>query len=270
MGGGYNPLDLELDQLTLIELINRSRDAGIKDLPKKSKTHKYVVRGYKNSGLDNPTAFMKMVNDAPWKIHGSKNNLIELAGKLKPQIGQSAERIAAINTELESAMPYYLDARIKYAKTDFIPDANSTFRMTYGYVRRYKDDLNPHPDPFTWFREIKLKVLADSTYYRLHHSVMSLLDAMYYDKDGEKKEKKVPVCMLYNLDTTGGNSGSPVMDAEGNLVGINFDRAYTATLNDFAWNTDYSRSIGVDIRYVIFIMENINPAKRILNEMGAI
>jgi hypothetical protein len=76
------------------------------------------------------------------------------------------------------------------------------------------------------------------------------------------------VCMLYNMDTTGGNSGSPVMDAEGNLVGVNFDRAYTATLNDYSWNPDYSRSIAVDIRYVLFTMKYLNHADNLLSEMG--
>ncbi|MDB4347749.1 S46 family peptidase, partial [Bacteroidia bacterium] len=71
----------------------------------------------------------------------------------------------------------------------------------------------------------------------------------------------------YNLDTTGGNSGSPILDANGDLVGVNFDRAYTATINDYAWNDKYSRSIGVDIRYVLYVMKYIGKADRILDEL---
>lgn len=79
---------------------------------------------------------------------------------------------------------------------------------------------------------------------------------------------QVVVGMLYNLDTTGGNSGSPILNAKGELVGVNFDRAFSATINDFEWNESYSRSIGVDIRYVLYVMKYINEADAVLDELG--
>jgi hypothetical protein len=79
--------------------------------------------------------------------------------------------------------------------------------------------------------------------------------------------KDVPVGILYNMDTTGGNSGSPVMNAKGELIGVNFDRAYTATINDFAWNEAYSRSIGVDIRFVLWVVDKVAGADFLLKEM---
>jgi hypothetical protein len=79
---------------------------------------------------------------------------------------------------------------------------------------------------------------------------------------------QVPVAILYDTDTTGGNSGSPVLNAKGHLVGVNFDRCFEATINDFAWNKDYSRSIGVDIRYVLWITGNVYEASHLLAEMG--
>ena len=78
----------------------------------------------------------------------------------------------------------------------------------------------------------------------------------------------VPVAILYDTDTTGGNSGSPVFNSRGNLVGVNFDRCFEATINDFAWNTNYSRSIGVDIRYVLWITGVAYGAEHLLTEMG--
>lgn len=78
----------------------------------------------------------------------------------------------------------------------------------------------------------------------------------------------VPVCFLYNMDTTGGNSGSPIFNAKGELIGVNFDRTYEATINDFAWSPDYSRSIGVDIRYVLWVAEKIDKANAVLEELG--
>jgi S1-C subfamily serine protease len=70
------------------------------------------------------------------------------------------------------------------------------------------------------------------------------------------------------MDTTGGNSGSPVLNARGELVGVNFDRAFEATINDYAWSDSYSRSIAVDIRYVLWVTEKVGEANHLLKEMG--
>jgi hypothetical protein len=80
--------------------------------------------------------------------------------------------------------------------------------------------------------------------------------------------KSVPVCILYDMDTTGGNSGSPVLDRRGQLVGVNFDRAWEATINDYAWSPSYSRSIGVDIRYVLWVTQKFGGVDYLLKEMG--
>jgi hypothetical protein len=79
---------------------------------------------------------------------------------------------------------------------------------------------------------------------------------------------KVPVAILYDTDTTGGNSGSPVLNANAELVAVNFDRTFEATINDFAWNSSYSRSIGVDIRYVLWVTGRVYGANHLLEEMG--
>ena len=84
----------------------------------------------------------------------------------------------------------------------------------------------------------------------------------------DSESGQLPVNILYSTDTTGGNSGSPILNARGQLVGVNFDRAFEATINDFAWNQDYSRSIGVDIRYALWITGTVYDADHLLDEMG--
>ena len=76
------------------------------------------------------------------------------------------------------------------------------------------------------------------------------------------------MAILYNTDTTGGNSGSPILNAKGQLIGVNFDRAWEATINDYAWSKDYSRSIGVDIRYVLWVTQKLAGADHLLTEMN--
>ena len=78
----------------------------------------------------------------------------------------------------------------------------------------------------------------------------------------------MPVCFLTNGDTTGGNSGSPVINGRGELVGLNFDRVFENVAGDYGWNPARSRNISVDIRYVLWIMESVYPAPALLKEMG--
>ena len=92
---------------------------------------------------------------------------------------------------------------------------------------------------------------------------MNANDNLKHPKGGQ-----VVVGILYNLDTTGGNSGSPILNAKGQLVGVNFDRAFSATINDFEWNESYSRSIGVDIRYVLYVMKYVSGADAVLEELN--
>ena len=74
--------------------------------------------------------------------------------------------------------------------------------------------------------------------------------------------------ILYDMDTTGGNSGSPVLNQRGELIGLNFDRAFEATINDYAWSSSYSRSIGVDVRYILWVLTEVSGATGLLNELG--
>ena len=78
----------------------------------------------------------------------------------------------------------------------------------------------------------------------------------------------VPVCFLANGDTTGGNSGSPVINGSGELVGLNFDRAFESVSGDYGWNPNRSRNISVDIRFVLWVLEDVFPAPALLRELG--
>ena len=102
------------------------------------------------------------------------------------------------------------------------------------------------------------------------HAPSKLIDLYTRKQYGNYKHASlndVPVGMLYNLDTTGGNSGSPVLDANGKLIGLNFDRVYEATINDYEWDEKYSRSIGVDIRFILWFVENYGEADHLIKEM---
>jgi hypothetical protein len=265
--------DAELDALILTELINRANQLPKNDRVKALKSikdaQKWVNKAYAKSYLDETAKVKKYLDSVPWEVYKSKDPLRMLAKDLLPVLKAIEQRNSDVNSKLSALLPRLLEAKINYGNKRFIPDANATLRFTYGYISGYKEGLNKHPAPYTHRQEIFEKNATDNVDYRLSEPVMALLKTTNINASLLDPETgDLIVCMLYNMDTTGGNSGSPVMDADGNLVGVNFDRAYTATLNDYSWNADYSRSIAVDIRYVLFTMKYLNKADNLLSEMG--
>ena len=176
-------------------------------------------------------------------------------------------------TQLQSLMPQYTQLRLEFQESlggnnRFIPDANSTLRLTYGYVKSYRPNDGEVHYPYTTLDGMFEKANTRPD-YRLPAETADRLrkenvPALFKDP----KTGKVVVGLLYNMDTTGGNSGSPILNAAGELIGVNFDRSFTATINDYAWNEQYSRSIGCDIRYVLYVLKYVSEADHILQELN--
>ena len=169
---------------------------------------------------------------------------------------------------LNRLMGDYVAVKEKYQSKSFIPDANSTLRLTFGNIKGYSPVDATYMAPFTTIKGLIEKGNSGLTEYAYPETIKTAWLAKNFGAYAKRELNDVPVNILYNMDTTGGNSGSPIMNAHGELIGVNFDRAYDATINDFAWNEDYSRSIGVDIRYVLWVAEKIDNAQFIIQEMG--
>lgn len=169
---------------------------------------------------------------------------------------------------LNKLMGDYVNVKALFLQKDFIPDANSTLRLTYGHVRGYSPVDASYMAPYTTIRGIIEKGVSGNPEFAYPPPIKTLWEAKDFGPFAKKELNDVPVSLLYNMDTTGGNSGSPIMNAYGELIGVNFDRAYEATINDYAWNESYSRSIGVDIRYVLWVAAKIDHAGFLLKEMG--
>ncbi len=160
-----------------------------------------------------------------------------------------------------------VDVKQLYQKTRFIPDANGTLRFTFGHIRGYSPVDATYYKPITTLTGVIEKSTGNDP-YATPQKVLDLYEAKDFGKYKNAKLKDVPVAILYDMDTTGGNSGSPVLNAKGELIGVNFDRAFEATINDYAWSKSYSRSIAVDIRYVLWVTEKVGGASHILKELG--
>lgn len=121
--------------------------------------------------------------------------------------------------------------------------------------------------PFTTVRGIVEKTTGQEP-FNTPPDLLRLISQKNFGRFINPDLDTIPVCLLYSTDTTGGNSGSPIIDADGRLVGVNFDRAWEATINDFTWSQRFSRSIGVDIRYVLWILQDLAGAGHLLEEIG--
>ncbi len=194
--------------------------------------------------------------------------VIAMALDYRTAMEKIRERQRAREGELNRLEGALLDAKMLWRSTQFIPDANSTLRFTYGYVRGYAPADATRHSPLSTLRGIAEKQTGEEP-FDAPVQLIDLYNTRSYDKSFEDKTLgEVPVAMLYNMDTTGGNSGSPVLNAYGELVGVNFDRTFEATINDYQWSESYSRSIGADIRYILFVAKYIGKADFLLKELG--
>jgi len=208
----------------------------------------------------------KLLNEDIEKLFALQDPLIDLASELNKEMNDYDKEDQIREAELNQLMAKYVAAKSVYQNKSFVPDANATLRFTYGYVKGYSPNDAEYHSPFTSLRGVIEK--EDGVDYELLPVIKELYAAKNYGDLLKPSLGDLPVNFLYNLDTTGGNSGSPVMNAKGELVGINFDRAYTATINDYALNESYSRSVAVDIRYVLWVLQKVAKADELLKEIS--
>lgn len=148
------------------------------------------------------------------------------------------------------------------------PDANSTLRVTYGKIKGYKPNDAIYYEPFTYLDGIIEKHVPGDYEFDVPQKLIELYNTKDYGKYGV--DEKMPVCFIATNHTTGGNSGSPALDAYGNLIGLNFDRVWEGTMSDIFYSPDICRNIMVDVRYVLFIIDKFAGAKNIINELKII
>lgn len=175
-------------------------------------------------------------------------------------------KFQSLNLEIADVQKTYMKALIEvFPNKRFFPDANSTLRVTYGKVKGYAPRDGVYYGTTTYLDGVMEKYVPGDYEFDVPEKLIQL----HNDKDyGAYAENgKMPVCFIGTNHTTGGNSGSPAIDAEGNLIGLNFDRVWEGTMSDMNYDPDICRNIMVDIRYVLFIVDKYAGAKNLIDEM---
>ena len=177
-----------------------------------------------------------------------------------------AENLNTMQTNINQLQRTYMQAQMDvFTKKAFYPDANSTLRVTYGNVKNYQPRDGVKYDLQTYMEGVMEKYKPGDYEFDLPKKLVDL----YYKKDFGRwgVNGRQPVCFIAANHTTGGNSGSPALNADGNLVGLNFDRVWEGTMSDINYDPSICRNIMVDIRYVLFIVDKYAEAKNLIAEM---
>lgn len=171
------------------------------------------------------------------------------------------------NQNINRLMRTYIKGLMEmYPDSNFFPDANLTLRVAYGHVEGFRPSDGVYYKPYSTLEGIMQKENPDIYDY----VVEPRLKELYRNKDYGRyanAQGELPVAFIATNHTTGGNSGSPVLNADGRLIGINFDRCWEGTMSDLLFDPDYCRNISLDIRYCLFIIDKFAGASHLVKEM---
>ena len=175
-----------------------------------------------------------------------------------------------ITDKLAGLQRKYMKGILEFATPEdrIFPDANSTLRVTYGKVEGYSPADAVKYEPFTYLDGVMEKYIPNDYEFDVPAKLRYLYERKEYGIYG--KDGKMPVCFIATNHTTGGNSGSPAIDAKGNLIGLNFDRVWEGTMSDVYYDPKICRNIMVDIRYILFIIDKYADASYLIDEMKII
>lgn len=228
----------------------------------------YAEKSYASSKLGQTDYLEGLFGKSTAELTATSDSFIKLTAGLEKSFKWQQDFNRDINGQLRKVDPRYIEMIMASGRGGGYPDANSTIRLSYGNIIGYKPRDAVYYTPFTTLAGVIEKDTGSEPF-----QVPEKLKELYKANDlgryaFAETNNDVPVAFLSNTDSTGGNSGSPVLNAKGEMVGILFDGNYEALTSDFLFQPALTRSISVDIRYVLFVTDKFAGAKHILEELG--
>ncbi|RDZ29628.1 S46 family peptidase [Lysobacter silvisoli] len=225
---------------------------------------------YARTGLGEEAARLQAIGADAKTLQGADDSLLQAAAILTPAFMRLEDEGKTRDGELLRLRPAYMRALIGYRKSQgraVYPDANSTLRVSYGKVSTMDPRDGVRYRPLTTVQGIIEKHTGTAP-FAAPQALREAIAQGDFGSTADPELKTQTVDFLTNLDTTGGNSGSPVLDAHGKLIGLNFDSNWEAVSASWMFDPRYKRAIHVDMRYLRWLLAKVYPAPHLLKEMN--
>ena len=262
---GWKDLHIPTDKIMLGGMLERIANSG--SSAGSAKQGEWVDDLYAKSKLTDKDFVESCLTMTPDQLKEQNDPALNYIFELYPQRMKMRAAGKTRTGKLAQLYGELITVKQQFLKQSFVPDANATLRLTFGHVKGYSPEDAVYKSPLTTLGGAIDKATGVEPFV-MPQKMIDMHSEQQFGRFAHPELEDIPTAILYDTDTTGGNSGSPILDANGRLVGVNFDRAFEATINDFAWNESYSRSIGVDIRYALWITGDVYGADHLLKEMA--
>ena len=226
--------------------------------PLEGKSRQDVALWYQSTKVTDPAERLRMFDESTAQLRARHDPMLDLAFALEPELRQWQAATQTYEGAVARLRPEWRRAVIAHAGKPVAPDANGTLRVSIAHVQGYVPRDGVLYTPQTTLAGMLEKHTGDEPF----------APGLILDAAKEVKAEQVPLNFLANADTTGGNSGSPVINGRGELVGLNFDRVWENVANDFGYNPDIARNVSVDIRFFLWLLEDVQKADGVLRVLG--
>ena len=225
---------------------------------------------YANTKIGDAAERTKMLGETAGQLKARNDAMLEYAMTLVPLLEAREDRELAVTGAMARVRPAYFEALRKASGGTLYPDANSTLRLTFGRIEGYKPKDATWYTPQTTLRGIIEKETGKAPFDSPKSLLTAAADPAKTRAYVDPEVKDVPVNFLSTCDTTGGNSGSPTLNAKGEFNGLLFDGNYESIDADFLFNAADTRSIHVDAQYMLWVMDAVDGAHELMRELGVI
>jgi len=270
----YNNYFEPVDKAMMVHALNLAnglkgdqRLTGIDYIFESKNIKKWVDDAYTGTKLMDMEYTQGLFDKSPKELEALNDPFINIVVALYPYEEVNSEMYNQFAAKVTDLRKHYIDALYEWKGSGMYPDANGSIRFTWGPVKGYSPEDAVWYEPFTSLHGVIAKNTGQEP-FDVPEGLVGLYKSKDYTGFTDPDLEDVPVAFLHMGDITGGNSGSPVMNSRGEIIGVVFDGNYEAMISDWQYDYDLQRIISVDMRYVMFVTEKFGNAGFILKEMG--
>ena len=257
---------LALPENQRIKAIDKALGADNKSKVSEKRIDKFIEKIFSKTNVNDPEVRLKMFDMSQEELYRQKDSFIHFAAELEKEVSEIREKEKAIQGAISKLRPDYIAGLLAGSKNPSYPDANRTCRFSFGEVK----ELSPRDAVLYDYQTTLTGIMEKRTDKKPFDPPKPLIEAFNKKDFGpyiDSRLNDVPVCFLTTNDGTGGNSGSPILNGKGEIIGLIFDTNFEAVASDYYYMPNLSRSINVDIRYALFLLDKVYGVQNVLDEL---